>query len=83
MPVGILALIFAAIALPGHVSLRRHRIDYIGATILVAAAVPLLLGFSWGGSTYAWGSPQIVGLFAFALVMWVAFFLREMRAASP
>ena len=45
--------------------------------------MPLLLGFSWAGSEYAWGSPQIIGLFAFSAVMWVAFFLREMRAAEP
>jgi len=46
VPVGIVALTFAAIALPGHVSLRKHRIDYAGSALLVAAAVPLLLGLS-------------------------------------
>jgi EmrB/QacA subfamily drug resistance transporter len=83
VPVGILALTFAAFALPAHVSLRKHRIDYIGSTLLVAAAVPLLLGLSWGGNTYAWSSPEIIGMFAFSLVMWVAFYVREMRAAEP
>jgi len=83
VPVGILALTFAAFALPAHVSLRKHRIDYLGSTLLVAAAVPLLLGLSWGGNTYAWLSPEIIGMFAFSLVMWLAFFFREMRAAEP
>ncbi len=83
VPVGILALVFAAYALPGHVSLRKHRIDYVGSTVLVAAAVPMLLGLSWGGNTYAWTSPEILGMFAFSLVMWVTFFLREMRAPEP
>jgi EmrB/QacA subfamily drug resistance transporter len=83
VPVGILALTFAAFALPAHVSLRKHRIDYLGSTLLVAAAVPLLLGLSWGGNTYAWSSPEIIGMFAFSLVMWVAFYVREMRAAEP
>ena len=83
LPVGIAALTFAAVALPGHVSLHKHRIDYSGATLLVAAAVPLLLAFSWAGSEYAWSSWQIVGMFAFSGVMWVAFFLRETRAAEP
>ncbi len=83
VPVGILALIFAAYALPAHVSLRKHRIDYVGSTLLVAAAVPLLLGLSWGGNTYAWTSPEIIGMFCFSVVMWLAFFLREMRAAEP
>ncbi len=83
LPVGIAALVVAAVALPGHVAVHRHRIDYSGATLLVAAAVPLLLGFSWAGSQYAWGSPEIIGLFAVAAVMSVAFYLREMRAAEP
>jgi EmrB/QacA subfamily drug resistance transporter len=83
LPVGIVALLFALWALPGHESHRRHVIDYSGAALLVAAAVPLLLGFSWAGSEYAWGSWQIVGLFVFAGLMWVAFFLRELRAAEP
>ena len=52
LPVGIIAVVFAIIALPGHVQLRKHVIDYMGAALLVAAAVPLLLAFSWAGSTY-------------------------------
>jgi EmrB/QacA subfamily drug resistance transporter len=83
LPVGIPALILAAIALPAHVSLRKHRIDYGGATILLAAAVSLLLAFSLGGSTYPWGSTTIIGLFAFSVVAWVAFVLYENRAAEP
>jgi EmrB/QacA subfamily drug resistance transporter len=83
LPVGIIALVFALIALPGHVSLRKHRIDYTGSALLVTAAVPLLLGFSWAGSQYPWGSPVIVGLFAFSVAAWVVFFLWEMRAAEP
>ena len=83
LPVGIAALTAAAVALPGHVNLHKHRIDYSGATLLVAAAVPLLLAFSWAGSEYAWSSWQIVSLFAFSGVMWLAFYLRELRAAEP
>ena len=83
LPVGVAALTAAAVALPGHVSLHKHRIDYSGATLLVAAAVPLLLAFSWAGSEYAWSSWQIVSLFAFSAAMWLAFYLRELRAAEP
>jgi EmrB/QacA subfamily drug resistance transporter len=83
LPVGIVAVAVGAYALPGHVSLRKHRIDYSGAALLVAAVVPLLLGLSWGGSEYRWSSPQIVGLFVFSAVMWVLFVVRELRAAEP
>jgi EmrB/QacA subfamily drug resistance transporter len=83
VPFGIAALVLVVVALPGHVQLRKHRIDYLGATALVAAAVPLLLGFSWGGSDYAWDSPLIITLFTFSAIMWVVFVLVEKRAAEP
>jgi EmrB/QacA subfamily drug resistance transporter len=83
VPIGIAALAFALYALPGHASLRRHDIDYFGASLLIAASVPLLLAFSWAGSTYSWGSTTIVGLFVFSVVMGLLFVWREMRAAEP
>jgi len=83
LPVGAVALAAAWIALPAHVRQREHVIDYLGAALLVAAAVPLLLGFSWAGSEYAWGSPVIVSLFAFSAVMWVVFVWVERRAVEP
>ena len=83
VPVGIVAIVFGLFALPSHVSVRKHAIDYVGSALLVAAAVPLLLGLSWGGNTYPWLSREIVGMFAFSVAMWVTFYLREMRAAEP
>ena len=83
LPVGIVALAFAAWALPGHVKVRKHVIDWLGTAFLVAAAVPLLLAFSWAGSEYAWSSPVIIGLFVFSAGMWGVFVRREMRAEEP
>ena len=83
LPVGVIAIAFALIALPGHAQLRKHVVDYLGTAFLVMAAVPLLLAFSWAGSTYAWSSPMIIGLFVFSVAMWGVFYLREMRAAEP
>ena len=83
VPVGIVAIAFAAVALPAHVSLRQRRIDYVGSALLVAATVPLLLGLSWGGGPYAWLSWQIVTLFALSAVMWVTFFAKEWRTPEP
>lgn len=83
LPVGVIALGFALFALPAHVQLRKHSVDYRGTALLVLAAVPLLLGFSWAGSQYPWSSPPIIGLFVFAVAMWAVFYLWEMRAAEP
>lgn len=83
MPVGAIAIIVAALALPRQVSKRAHTIDYYGAAALVAGTVPLLLGFSWAGTEYAWTSPQIIGLLAFAVIMLTAFVFIETKAAEP
>jgi EmrB/QacA subfamily drug resistance transporter len=83
MPVGIIAILTAGFVLPKFVNKRKHIIDYLGVVTLIAGFVPLLLAFSWAGTQYAWGSWQIISLFAFSAVMLVIFFLIEMRAAEP
>jgi MFS family permease len=83
MPVGVLALLTAGFALPGQVRHQQHPIDYRGAALLVAAAVPMLLAFSWAGTEYPWVSVHIVGLLAFAALMWAVFMVAEVRAAEP
>src|SRR6266567_7195172 len=52
MPVGIVAILTAGIVLPKFVRYMKHKIDYLGAIMLVAGAVPLLLAFSWAGTQY-------------------------------
>src|SRR5436305_13877683 len=42
-----------------------------------------MLACVWGGERYGWGSAQIVGLFAAALVLGALFVLRERRAGDP
>ena len=70
VPVGILAMLVLIFLMPAlHGKNRRVSIDYVGAALLILGAVPLLLGFSLAGSQYAWLSPQIIGLFAIAVVM--------------
>ena len=65
------------------VATHRHRIDALGALLLVAATALLLLALNWGGGTYAWGSPQILGLLALSALLWAGFALRITRAIEP
>lgn len=62
---------------------RRHTIDGWGALLLIAATGLLLLALNWGGSAYAWTSPEILGLLAGFAVLTAAFTLRLMMAAEP
>src|SRR5262245_42257523 len=68
LPLGAAALLVAAFALPRLRQPRAHRIDYAGAAMLVVTASALLIAFSLAGSSYAWLSPQILGLLAVTLV---------------
>ena len=62
---------------------REARIDYLGIATLTTALVSLLLATSLGGTTWAWGSAQIIGLYAVGVVALVTFVLVERRAEEP
>jgi EmrB/QacA subfamily drug resistance transporter len=81
LPVGIAALLVLIFLMPplrGRNS-GKVSIDYLGAFFLIAGTVPLLLGFTWAGSQYAWLSWQIISLFAAAIVFLTVFILYEAR----
>ncbi|MER8462873.1 MDR family MFS transporter [Mesorhizobium sp. M1396] len=65
------------------IAAKHHRIDGLGALLLVAATALLLLALNWGGSEYPWQSREIFGLLACSAVIWSAFALRLLRAAEP
>ena len=84
LPLGLLAM--AIINKPLRklpVAAKHHRIDGLGAVLLIAATALLLLALNWGGSAYPWLSREILGLLACSAVIWAAFALRLMRAAEP
>jgi len=83
LPVGLVALVVIAIVLPGSGKREKHKIDYLGALLLAAAATCLVLATSWGGTEYRWGSPVIIGLFVLAAVLGFGWFLSAGRAAEP
>ncbi|TPL51498.1 MDR family MFS transporter [Mesorhizobium sp. B2-4-6] len=84
LPIGFLAM--AIINNPLRklpIAARNHRIDGLGAVLLVIATSLLLLALNWGGSAYPWFSREILGLVACSVVFWAFFALRLLRAAEP
>lgn len=80
LPVGIAALLVLIFLMPTlRSAVKQVSIDYVGAALLIAGSVPLLLGFSWAGGQYDWVSPQIIGLFAVAVVALASFVIYEAR----
>jgi MFS family permease len=83
LPLGVLALAVLAVTLPSVSDLRRRAIDYAGSALLAVGLSALILMTTLGGSTYDWGSPEIVGMatvgvLAIAALAWV-----EQRADEP
>jgi EmrB/QacA subfamily drug resistance transporter len=90
VPLGAMALAAVFAAFPAHASVqRRHVIDWRGSVALIGAVVPLLIALSIGSTqpdahnSFGWDSPQVLGLFAAAIVLGLAFVLIERRAAEP
>ncbi|MFC9281397.1 DHA2 family efflux MFS transporter permease subunit [Streptomyces collinus] len=83
VPVGIIALAVIATALRIPRKSARHVIDYLGTFLIAAVATCLVLVASLGGTTWRWGSPQIIGLIVLGVVLAVAFVGVESRAAEP
>ncbi|MFD8223891.1 DHA2 family efflux MFS transporter permease subunit [Streptomyces massasporeus] len=83
LPVGVVALAVIAAVLHIPRTAQRHVIDYLGTFLIAAVATCLVLVASLGGTTWAWGSWQIVGLAVLGVLLAVAFVAVERRAAEP
>jgi MFS family permease len=67
--------------LPRHE--RPHRLDVIGAVLIVAASVSFMLGLNLAGVRFPWTSLPSLALFAAALIVGALFVLRLITAREP
>ena len=81
LPLGALALVVIAAAFHARAEHVRHTIDYLGAALLAGGLSAIVLFTSLGGTTYAWGSPQIIALIVVGVVL--ARRVRVRRARAP
>ncbi|OEJ27070.1 EmrB/QacA family drug resistance transporter [Streptomyces agglomeratus] len=83
LPIGVVALLVIAAVLHIPVRSSRHTIDYLGTALIASVAVCLVLVASLGGTTWDWGSAQIIGLAVLGAVLLVWFVRVEREAAEP
>lgn len=62
---------------------NRPPIDIAGMMAMAVSVSSLVLATAWGGTLFAWTSPEIFGLFALFFVAAVAFVLVERKAQEP
>src|ERR1041385_8553233 len=74
IPLGILALVLTQTLLrrlPRHE--RPHKLDFLGAALIMTASSSFMLALSMGGVNYPWLSTPILALFGAALLLGAAF----------
>jgi EmrB/QacA subfamily drug resistance transporter len=83
VPVGLVALVITSAALKIPHVRRNHKIDYLGAAVVVASVCSILLYTAWAGPDLGWTSATGVALLVGGILLAVAFVFVENRAAEP
>jgi EmrB/QacA subfamily drug resistance transporter len=83
LPIGAVALVVIGAVFNAPVERVRHKIDWLGASLLTGGLSALILLISLGGTTYAWDSTPIVVLAVLAALLLPLFVLAESRANEP
>lgn len=83
LPIGLIAFVMIAFFYKESIEHSKQKIDYLGATALVASIVCLMFALELGGKQYAWNSGVILGLFAAFAVLIISFIWIERRAEEP
>jgi EmrB/QacA subfamily drug resistance transporter len=83
LPLGAVAFVVITSAFHARETRVRHTIDYLGAALLAGGLSAIVLFTSLGGTTFAWGSPIMIGLAVGGVALLVGFLFAERRAAEP
>ena len=83
IPVGIVAIAVTMVEFPRVTKVVTKRLDYLGVIALIGTLMPALLVMTWGGSTYAWDSNEIIFLAALSSIFFVALILIEKKSGGP
>ena len=83
VPVGLVALFVIARFLDLPHEPRKAVIDTWGIVTMSLGVTAVLLAVSWGGTSYPWSSPVIIGLFVAGTLLLTAFVFVELRVAEP
>jgi len=83
LPFGIAALLITSAVLHIPKVKREHKIDYLGAVLMVAATVSILLTVSIYGPEYGWLDSRTIAYFFAGIVLVVLFIYWESKAQEP
>jgi MFS family permease len=84
LPLGLASLIWCDRLLknlPRHQ--KPHKLDLLGAALIVAASTTFLFVITAGGKSYPWASGEIALAASASVLGWILFCLRQTRAPEP
>ncbi|MCU1470182.1 MAG: putative integral rane transport protein [Glaciihabitans sp.] len=83
IPICIIAAWMIARAFHENIERKRHRVDYLGASLITVSMSLIILAVLEGGVAWAWDSLPSIGAFVLGGLMLIAFVFVEQRAAEP
>jgi EmrB/QacA subfamily drug resistance transporter len=86
VPLALLALVFIAFAYKEPVDPSRTAhpaLDWLGMVCIALFVTSFVLFVSWGGTTYAWDDPIILGLIALCVCSLISLIATELHAKEP
>ena len=84
IPLGLVALYVTSTLLKRLPRYERpHKLDLLGAVLIVLASSSCMFVLNAGGHAYPWTSPEIIGLSMLSAVLWVGFIVRLISAPEP
>ncbi len=84
LPLLVVCLLTVPVGVPSIINRgAKRKIDILGCILVAIASSTLIIGFSFAGDKYPWGSPQVIGLLVVSLLFWVLFLRTENRVDEP
>lgn len=83
LPLSLVSLFMIIVKMPRMSHAAKGRIDFVGAGLIIATVVPLLLALTFGGHMHPWTSPIVLGLFGAAALGLVLYVIAERFAPDP
>lgn len=83
IPFGLLSALLLLLAFKENVERSKPKLDYAGTIVLTSSIIALLFALLQGGTSWAWISPQSLGLFATFVLTLLLFLWVEHRAPEP
>ncbi|HEU5382092.1 MAG TPA: MDR family MFS transporter [Ktedonobacteraceae bacterium] len=83
VPFGLLSALLLILVFKENVERTKPQLDYAGTLVLTSSIVALLFALLQGGTSWAWLSPQSLGLFATSAFLLAFFIWLERRAPEP